>query len=153
MTGGAVAVGGGSGAAAGGSDCRVCPFGIGAGRLLFGGAMFCAGPGVCPGTSWGGRGSGEILKNWAFDSAKEATSQKPTASTNLAPPALVAAILISSDLLFEIAANSSLPRRLSQRERYASASPRLAALALLIRCHTHETRLARGIETVRRAGL
>src|SRR5262245_25375077 len=94
MAGGIAAAGGGGDAVAGGSDCSAGPLGTAAGRLLLGGAMFCAGPGVCPGTSWGGRGSGEILKNWAFDSARKAPSQKPTAKISLAPPALVAAILI-----------------------------------------------------------
>ena len=57
------------------------------------------------------------------EATKAAKSQKPTARANLAPPALIAAILIRGDSLFEIAANSSLPPRLSQQERYASASP------------------------------
>jgi hypothetical protein len=39
-----------------------------------------------------------MLKNWACVSAEKTESQKPTAKTNLAPPTLVAAILISSSI-------------------------------------------------------
>src|SRR5262249_23221189 len=119
---GAAAAGGGE-ALAGGSDCSAGPFGTGVGRLLLGGAIFWAGPGVWPGTSEGGRGSGEMLKNWACASARNTESQKPTAKAPLAPPALVAAILIKDRFSAEIAANSSHLPRLSQRERYASAMP------------------------------
>src|SRR5215813_14676233 len=97
MAGGAAAAGGGD-ALAGGNDCSAGPFGTGVGRLLLGGAIFWAGPGVCPGTSEGGRGSGEMLKNWACASARKTESQKPTAKATLALPALVAAIVISRSI-------------------------------------------------------
>src|SRR5215510_7113065 len=66
--------------------------------MLLGGAIFWAGPGVCPGTSEGGRGRGEMLKNWACASARKTESKKPTAKATLAPPVLVAAILISRSI-------------------------------------------------------
>src|SRR5262245_14809300 len=67
---------------AGGSDCSDGPLGAGGVGVAAGpegGARFWAGPGVAPGTSLGGRGTGVILKNCALLSAGNAESQNPTA--------------------------------------------------------------------------
>jgi hypothetical protein len=68
----------------------------GVGAVWAGGVMGCACPGVSPGTSLGGRGTGVRLKNCAWLAAGMTESQNPTANTNRPPlPALVAAILIT----------------------------------------------------------
>src|SRR5215470_12588569 len=102
------------GLAAGGSDCSVGPFGTWAGAAA-GGVMFWAGPGGTDGTSFGGRTTGNPLKDCApagADSTSTAPASTHGARAN-ALPVLVPAIPMG-DFSTEIAAkrsqrNSGLP--------------------------------------------
>src|ERR1700730_14105661 len=80
---------------AGGSDCSVGPFGTGAGAVVAaGGVMFWAGPGGTDGTSFGGRTTGNPLKDCAAAGADTAsTAPASTHGANMnALPVLVPAI-------------------------------------------------------------